>query len=296
MLSFRDSNVRVTDKKDQASVIDVIRFTANKDINLATKTLSRLRATCPEIDAQIHMYKFPNSVKLTPVASAPVLVQIIWALPGKAARDIRIKCANDICRLLGADPSIIKEVELRNIRTSSDEKNFFLAHTKRPHVESTLDEDAIILKKRKLEVENMELDVEQRRRCMIQQSIQQSIQIYEKTMDIFKNDAHMLSLGRDLVIQSYNGKTSSADKPFPYCPDFSELLKEMGHTPTPRLLSSLGKFIAKEYREAFGKEPPTIPKYVAGANRLVKTYPIEHEEWLKCQISKFVSGNFVCTK
>jgi len=291
MLSFCDFTVRLTEKKDQASIIDVIRVTTRRDTKAASQTFDRLRKLNPEIDTQIQMYKFPNSVKLSPVASAPVIVEILWALPGKGAKEIRVKSARNICRLLGADESLIKDIELRNLSTSADEKNFFLSHIKRSHVDSTYEEDEIILKKRKLEVKNLELDIELKRQTVIRQSIE----LFKETsaLDIFMNDAHMKALGRDLIIQSYMvsaGSDEKKDTPFPYCSDFSDILQQMGTRPTPKMLSSMGKFVAKEYRAAFNEEPPTIPKYVAGANRLVKTYPIKHDHWLRTKISDFLKN------
>jgi len=159
------------------------------------------------------------------------------------------------------------------------------------------------LKKRKFEVINLELDIIERKQKITERNLkitestmnikQQSVQLYQQTMqiDLFKNDAHMQSLARDIIMQTFSGSmiTDQKETPFPYCADFSDILQKMGRRPTPILLSSLGKYIAKEYRAAFKEEPPTIPKYVAGANRQVKTYPIEHEGWLREKISAFLS-------
>ena len=300
MLSLCNSAVRLTENKDQASVIDVIRFTTHRNAKAASNSLDRVRNSCPEIDAKIKQYRFPNSNMDTPVASAPTLVQIIWALPGKTAKEIRIKCANEICRLLGADPSLTKDLAIRNISASSEEKSFFLAHVQSPTTDSTLEEKEFISKKRKLEVLNLELDLTERKQRITECNMnirQKSLQLYERTMQIelFKNDAHMQSLARDIIIQTFSGGSTIAtdrkETPFPYCADFSDILQKMGRRPTPPLLSSLGKYIAKEYRDAFQQEPPTIPKYVAGANRLVKTYPIQHEGWLREKISNFLSSS-----
>ncbi|CAM9114161.1 unnamed protein product [Ectocarpus sp. 8 AP-2014] len=54
--------------------------------------------------------------QLTPVADAKTLVEIVFLLPGKMARDFRRKSAAKVCRLLGGDSSLISEIEER--RTS----------------------------------------------------------------------------------------------------------------------------------------------------------------------------------
>jgi hypothetical protein len=47
----------------------------------------------------------------TPCADARTLVEIVWALPGKAARVFRRTSAKTVCRVLGGDLSLVAEIE-----------------------------------------------------------------------------------------------------------------------------------------------------------------------------------------
>ncbi len=53
-------------------------------------------------------------------------MEIIWVLPGNTAKRFRIQCANYICRILGADESLIREIQVKKSQISSSQKDFFL--------------------------------------------------------------------------------------------------------------------------------------------------------------------------
>lgn len=58
--------------------------------------------------------------KLTPVADAEILVEIVFLLPGKIARDFRRKRAAKVCRLLlGGDVTLVTEIEQRRAQLQS---------------------------------------------------------------------------------------------------------------------------------------------------------------------------------
>ena len=48
------------------------------------------------------------------MADAKTLVEIVWLLPGKAAREFRRSSAETVCRVLGGDISLVKEIEARH--------------------------------------------------------------------------------------------------------------------------------------------------------------------------------------
>jgi uncharacterized protein YbbK (DUF523 family) len=67
-----------------------------------------------------------------------------------------------------------------------------------------------------------------------------------------------------------------------FCPDFTSLSQEMGFgTPSRGRIIAMGKQAARTFRRVYGTEPDTTVKYVNGANRTVKTYRLEHLEWLR---------------
>jgi hypothetical protein len=115
--------VRIDQETKQASVIDTIRGFTGLGSNHAGQMFGRLGREyverCPNI-------KINGIGRLTPVAPAHVLVEIIWALPNKAAKEFRRESAVYICRLLGADQSLIQEVELRGATTPQAFKEFFV--------------------------------------------------------------------------------------------------------------------------------------------------------------------------
>ena len=51
---------------------------------------------------------------MTPVADARTLVEIVWLLPGKAARAFRRTSAVTVCRVLGGDLTMVQEIEARH--------------------------------------------------------------------------------------------------------------------------------------------------------------------------------------
>jgi hypothetical protein len=104
--------IRVDAQTQQGSILDVIRLiNPNLSSGNAANTL-KVMTTWMTIN---HSHILINGKgKLTPVADARTLVEIIWALPGKAARDFRRASADTVCRVLGGDVSLLAEIEARN--------------------------------------------------------------------------------------------------------------------------------------------------------------------------------------
>ena len=115
--------IRIDDATKQASVIDCIRAITRYESNDATKELTRLGAAmgarCPHI-------RINGKGRETPVANARTLVEIIWLLNVKAAKDFRRQSAHNICRMLGADVSLAREIEERSMTIPQEQKDFFL--------------------------------------------------------------------------------------------------------------------------------------------------------------------------
>lgn len=57
--------------------------------------------------------------KPTPCADAKTLIEIVWLIPGAAAREFRRNSARTVCRVLGGDESIIQEIEERHVALQS---------------------------------------------------------------------------------------------------------------------------------------------------------------------------------
>jgi hypothetical protein len=101
---------RVDDDTQKGSVIDVICLVTNQQAKHACQTFSRLEK---HITTNCGNLRINGKGKLTPVADASTLVEIVWELPGKAAKVFRRQSAHLIARYLGADRTLIAEIEAR---------------------------------------------------------------------------------------------------------------------------------------------------------------------------------------
>ncbi|CAN0242911.1 unnamed protein product [Phaeothamnion confervicola] len=117
------ATIRVDAETKKGSVIDVIRLVhpAYTSAN-ASQTLTNFLQGVPDMINRIDKLRINGKGKLTPVADAATLVEIIWSLPGTAARDFRRKSAKQVCRLLGGDISLVTEIEARHHQLNGTEK------------------------------------------------------------------------------------------------------------------------------------------------------------------------------
>jgi hypothetical protein len=106
------ASIRVDLDTKKGSVIDVIRLVnPNLTSSNAGNTLTKLSS---DLGIRYTQLKINGKGKPTPVADARTLVEIVWALPGKAARDFRRSSAQTVCRVLGGDLCLVEEIELRH--------------------------------------------------------------------------------------------------------------------------------------------------------------------------------------
>lgn len=115
-------NIRIDKASQRASVIDVIKNICNCNPAHAGEKLSRSGRDFTDRCAYI---KINGRGHETPVADAETLVQIIWMIPGDGAKEFRLKSAEYVCRVLGADQSLAREIEMRNAVTPQAAKDFF---------------------------------------------------------------------------------------------------------------------------------------------------------------------------
>lgn len=93
---------------------------------------------------------------VTPVATAPELVSLVWDLPGKAAKEFRRTSAHLICRYLGGDLTLIQEIETRYQQIGPEEKQFYNQNTEHPP-------EYYALEMRKLDIEEKRMIFDERR-------------------------------------------------------------------------------------------------------------------------------------
>jgi hypothetical protein len=291
-------NMRVDNETQKGSVFDVIALVSGKNSNDSNKVYQRLDL---EFKSKCLKLRINGKGKRTPVADAPTLIEIIWELPGKAAKAFRRQSAHLVARYLGADRTLIDEIEARYERVPAAAQTFFQAHAERPEVlPLSDDEHQRVLKRKRDDLELAELDARVKELDASHKNRMEELdgaRVLARTrlvsnpeiQRMMSSDAHIQSVFNDYLKQSmmslaYEGNPGPAteNKTHDFCPDFVALCVELGFgVPSRSKLITLGKLAARAFREVQGKEPETTIKYVNGANRTVKTYRIEHLDWLK---------------
>ena len=101
-----------------ASVIDVTKAITGKDHKGASAVVLNLSE---ELSQKIRHLRINGKGRETPVADIPTLVEIIWELPGKAAKKFRRTSAKYIVRILGGDPALVDEIKAQDAMLQSTE-------------------------------------------------------------------------------------------------------------------------------------------------------------------------------
>lgn len=108
------TNIRVDSATKTGSVIDVIRLVNPESTSgHASVLFNRLTTEDSALTTRCCQLRINGKGKPTPCADARTLVEIVWLLPGRAARDFRRSSAASVCRMLGGDLSLVQEIEAR---------------------------------------------------------------------------------------------------------------------------------------------------------------------------------------
>lgn len=120
--NVENATIRVDTASQKGSVLDVVKMVLGCDSSNAQNSLRRLKQDFTELGGACTQLRINGKGKLTPVADAKTLVEIVFLLPGKIARDFRRKSAAKVCRLLGGDSTLISEIEQRRAQLESSEE------------------------------------------------------------------------------------------------------------------------------------------------------------------------------
>ncbi len=122
-LSNITCNIRVDEDTNKGSVIDVIRM-VNPSLSSAHagRDLQVVISNDPDMNRKVDHVRINGKGRETPVADARTLVEIVWLLPGKAAREFRRTSAAAVCRVLRGDLSLVREIEERHYALQSTEE------------------------------------------------------------------------------------------------------------------------------------------------------------------------------
>ena len=130
-------SIRVDEASGKGSVIDVIKLLCpGATGDYAKIALSRVLAkdedeqyesdqkitTSTSIADRVDHIQINGKGRTTPVSDAKTIVEIIWLLPARAAKEFRRQSAETICRVLSGDTSICEEIESRYARLQGSEE------------------------------------------------------------------------------------------------------------------------------------------------------------------------------
>lgn len=112
-LANLNNTIRVDLASNKGSIIDVIRL-VNPNLTSANATTMLKRLVDDNLITTCDQLRINGKGKKTPCADAKTLVEIVWSLPGKAAREFRRTSAKTVCRVLGGDLTLVDEIEARH--------------------------------------------------------------------------------------------------------------------------------------------------------------------------------------
>jgi hypothetical protein len=288
---FAQAKIRVHVATQQASVIDVVMMITGKKSCHAGAVVSNLPQ---ELIQNLDQLRINGKGRETWVADAPTCVEVIWELPGKAAKAFRRQSAHYICRILGGDRTLIEEIETRFERTNEEQKQFMIANVERPVLPDRTETEELRVRKRKLEdldiaerevrlkqslldVKQSQLDV---RRCDV------DLNIYFKTL--LSTDAEVVAAMNDNIKQI--AMNVHIDKSSPFLPDFSQIVYELSGRVLPiKELSTIGKVVSQAYKKVHGcTTPHKVMRYCNGANRMVNAYSIDEKELVYTAVQSYL--------
>ena len=110
---MENCSIRVDSATQRGSVIDVVRMVLGCTSSAANTFFARIKEGGTGYVQRCAGHRINGKGKLTPVADVKTLVEIVFLLPGKTAREFRRQCAAKVCRLLGGDTTLVSEIEQR---------------------------------------------------------------------------------------------------------------------------------------------------------------------------------------
>ena len=287
------AKIRIDKETQQASVIDVIRLITGQTSSNAQNIYKRLGAQCTQIQKltdECTQLRINGKGKKTPVCNATTMVEIIWELPGKAAKVFRRQCAHYIVRILGGDASLIEEMRDRAETSTPEQKDFLLGK----RGTETREKDEAAAKRMKLRKDEADVDLYVQERKFKGEQLSMQLKIAEQKMktdsiifyrdllqEVFKGDAHMQAAFKDYAMVTMNPNVKTEHSSLSqFAPDISTIITSLGFRgQTNNILCKIGKAIAKAYREENGTDPDKTKKYVNGSVRNVNAYK-QSDVWM----------------
>lgn len=281
-------NMRIDNVTQQGSVLDVIKAITGQQSRDCSKTLVRLFTGNEELEAKCLQVQINGKGRLTWIAPADVLIQIVWELPGRAAKEFRRECAGYICRVLGGDPTLVREMELRATHISEEQRAFFLANVNTPDIDALEEKERILVKRKRVYTELAEKE-EKVKKMRIENMISMVTFMTEDEMDE-RDRINVLDLKRRFMVEltrpidGSNLLESGNSHKEISIPMISQKyhLKYRSET-----ASSIGKLVANLYRRRHSKNPPKREAIFGGRPIMENAYFEEDEDLVKYAIMTF---------
>lgn len=299
---FAKTVIRIDTVSQRASVIDVVKMVTTKDAKHASKCIERLPI---ELIERFDNICINGKGKETWCANAATCVEVIWELPGKAAKEFRRQSAHYICRILGGDRTLIEEIETRFERTDEASQNFFVnSSTERPVLPARTDVEESRIRQRKLE----DLEITERESRILQSqldaqrsqlAIQRSrveLQLYFKS--ILENDAEVVAATNDNIKQiimrsdssNINSSSGSTERKSPFLPDLTQIVHEISGKVVPtHQLSKIGRAVSAAYQSLHGcATPHKVERFCNGVSRKVNAYSTDDKDLVYGVVASFL--------
>lgn len=110
--------VRIDKASGKASMIGVVRLITRCNSSAASMRLIRLFAqdnSIPSIESRTTYIRINGKDNITPVTDLKTILEMIWKLPGIASVRFRHKSAETMCRVMGGDLSLLRDIEQNNL-------------------------------------------------------------------------------------------------------------------------------------------------------------------------------------
>ena len=120
-------SISIDEETNKGSLIDVVVAVTGQNRKRAAETISNLSASTPELSERIRHLRINGSGKLTPVADAATMVEIVWILPGAHAKAFRRECAQVLCSVLSGDLQLAHAIEKQHHAIQGTQVESFLA-------------------------------------------------------------------------------------------------------------------------------------------------------------------------
>ena len=218
------------------------------------------RTLCPNGKIDTKVWFLGRGGAPTKLLSFQHAIELTMVLPGKVAKEVRVKFANIIRRYMAGDESLIDEIR------SNAESTSPLAQMARASLQDDPEEVQDRKRRRRMEDEQY--------RSMALSNISTTMDLMGRLNPAWMNDGRFLIQLQDHVMNiSVPPSSSAAITNGDHAPiTISEVARELGLALNHGQLIQAGKLVAKAYRQRHNADPPSHPQYVDGATRMIKSY------------------------